>query len=342
MKKMLRLISLSLVLIFSLVACGTETQNKTAQNYSSSQSDQMLVEEANSDQSVKSKKDKTESQTNTETPSDRYLIYTASLEYETLEFQNSKETIYKIIQDHKGQIQYENENQLSSSYSKDKEAGLKNLDLQIRLPQVEFEKAYKALQDLESAKLLTSNQGSEDVTQSVTDLDIRIKAVEDRIDRLNELLKKAELVEDLIRLQQEIETAIVERDQYLAQKAHLEDQVAMSTINISLRERLVIEEASNVKYSFTDRVSRSFSQALVGTRRLLENIVIHLIDLIPLLVALLIGLLIYFILIRPIAKQIKLRQPTKVKENKMKPEKNEKADQITKTDDESSDSNLSE
>lgn len=89
-------------------------------------------------------------------------------------------------------------------------------------------KEIKALGEVEQVSLST-----DDVTRQSQDLDARITASRTSIDRLLALLEKSTTTKDLI----ELETAIADRQATLesmeAEKRSLDDQVAMSTIELS-------------------------------------------------------------------------------------------------------------
>ena len=229
-----------------------------------------------------------ESQTTEVDTNGQFMIYSASLDYEALEYDLAKEEILKQISAAKGQIQYQNEGQYEAGGMASSNSKLRDLSLTVRISQDKFASFFDQLQSLEHAEMTKASQGSEDVTKNVTDLDIRIKAVEDRIERLNELNKKADKVEDIMTIQTEIENAIVERDQYLAQQNQLTDQVDLSTITINLRETLTSAREENEKYSFGNRLSTTFKETLVNTRRLFEDSILVVIRLLPVLCLLLI------------------------------------------------------
>ncbi len=86
-----------------------------------------------------------------------------------------------------------------------------------------------ALGDVESMDI-----SSEDVTTQVIDLDARIAALQTSIERLTQLLTDADRVEDLIAVESELARRQADLDSLTSQRAWLSDQVAMSTVTISL------------------------------------------------------------------------------------------------------------
>ena len=75
---------------------------------------------------------------------------------------------------------------------------------------------------------------AEDVTAQGADLDARIEALEVSIARLRQLLATAETTKDLIDIESELTARQAELDSLVAQRAVLSDQVAQSTLTVSI------------------------------------------------------------------------------------------------------------
>lgn len=75
---------------------------------------------------------------------------------------------------------------------------------------------------------------AQDITTQVVDLDARIDALQTSIDRLTTLMAEAERVEDLLAVETELARRQAELDSLTAQRTYLADQVAMSTVTVSL------------------------------------------------------------------------------------------------------------
>ena len=73
-----------------------------------------------------------------------------------------------------------------------------------------------------------------DVTQQRIDLDARIGALTASITRLQELLEQADTVTDLVAVETELANRQAELDALTAQRDYLADQVAMSTVTMTL------------------------------------------------------------------------------------------------------------
>ncbi len=78
------------------------------------------------------------------------------------------------------------------------------------------------------------NVTAQDVTSQVVDLDARIKAMQASIDRMTVLMSQAKQIDDLLAIETQLSQRQAELDSMTAQRTYLADQVAMSTITVSL------------------------------------------------------------------------------------------------------------
>lgn len=326
MKRIYKLLLLAFVGSLVLVACGEETnqppssfddavemvdvaQEEDLTNRDAEEGTQVTDPE-NTDITDPSEEEPVEQQ--------RYLIYTAHIDFESLNYDEARQEIEALIQEFEAATQYVNESQYEPYNQSTSEAlpMMRYLNATYRIPQEEFEEVMSRLLSIEGADVISSTQGSEDATRSVMDLDIRIQAAEDRLERLNQLLDQAEEIEDILAIQAEVENAIIERDQYLAQRSNITNQAAMSTVTLSLREVYMTQVEESEAFSFSNRVQTTFRNAITGTRRLFQELVLLLISMIPILVLAAILFLIYWILIRPIVKRRRKNRPAKDDQDK--------------------------
>jgi hypothetical protein len=75
---------------------------------------------------------------------------------------------------------------------------------------------------------------AQDVTGQVVDLDARIKALQTSVDRMTQLLAQAQKMDDLLAIETQLSTRQAELDSLNAQRKALGEQVALSTVTITL------------------------------------------------------------------------------------------------------------
>lgn len=104
--------------------------------------------------------------------------------------------------------------------------------LTLRIPASELTATLEKFKKLGTLQEVSIN--SVDVTMETRDLDARITALDASVDRLLALLTKAEDTETLIQLETAISGRQGELESLKSQKRYMDDQVAMSTLNLNL------------------------------------------------------------------------------------------------------------
>ncbi len=112
----------------------------------------------------------------------------------------------------------------------------------IRVPSSKFSAAMSALEDVDG--VVASNRGSEDVTTQVIDNDVRVRAQEASLKRVELLLAEASSLKNLIWIESQLTTRQAELDSLKSQQSWLTDQTSLSTItvDISHKQAKVVEK----------------------------------------------------------------------------------------------------
>lgn len=264
------------------------------------------------------------------------LIHTGEVSLQTIAYDEDKQNLLDIINKSNGSIQYQDEYQDVNQYSSNSTTHqLFNLYLTVRVPQEDFEVLLEQLTDGGVGELVGTSRGSEDVTRSVRDFEIRLDSIDARVERLNELLEQAENIADIIEIQNNLDSAILERDQILSEQDYLTDQVARSTINIRLREVMELDDGVTTQLSFWDELVRAISQTGYRAIDVLQQGILSLIFILPYLLFIVILYLIYRWIIKPILKAVGLSNPLSRKKRQAKRVKVEQAEPpVQKSDDE--------
>ncbi|MEU7143034.1 DUF4349 domain-containing protein [Nocardia sp. NPDC046473] len=120
--------------------------------------------------------------------------------------------------------------------SRTEQPGTDNTDpsatLTIRIPADKTDTFIDSLGGLGKVTRVHTNR--DDVTMQWEDLDARIKALQASVDRLRALIAGATNTADLINAEQALSSRQGELDSLTAQKRHLDDEVALSTLNIDI------------------------------------------------------------------------------------------------------------
>lgn len=123
--------------------------------------------------------------------------------------------------------------------------------LTLRIPASELDGAVEDLRELGTVDEYSTE--SADVTREVTDLEAQISTLEASTARIEGLLAEAEKIADIITLENELDGRQAELEALTARQRGLDDQVSMSTIDLSLTtEPIVAVETSDDPDSFWD------------------------------------------------------------------------------------------
>jgi hypothetical protein len=101
-----------------------------------------------------------------------------------------------------------------------------------RIPAARWEEALEGLRGL-AAKVLGEKSSTQDVTGQVIDLGARIKNLEATERALQAIMDRATEIKDVLSVQAELTKVRGEIEEMAAQKGHLEEQAAMSTLTVS-------------------------------------------------------------------------------------------------------------
>lgn len=134
----------------------------------------------------------------------------------------------------------------------------------IRVPSAAFGEAMTALEQLDG--VVASNRGSEDVTTQVIDNDVRVRAQEASLKRVEMLLAQATSLKNLIWIESQLTTRQAELDSLKSQQAWLTDQTSLSTITVDISVK-----AANAVAKKKDETPAGFLAGLSGGMKALTS-----------------------------------------------------------------------
>ncbi len=105
--------------------------------------------------------------------------------------------------------------------------------LVLRVPAAKFEQALAAVR--EYGRVLSESLQAQDVTREHMDLSIRLETARKARERLLVLLEKAEKVEDMLKIEEQLRRVTEEIERMTGELKFLDDRVAMSTLTVEFR-----------------------------------------------------------------------------------------------------------
>lgn len=156
---------------------------------------------------------------------DRKIISTANLKMEVDSVKTALNEITKITQDSGGFI---------SSSSIYETGGRYNGRMIVRVPQNNF---YSTIEQFETAGKVSSKEISgQDVTEEYIDLEARLGNLEKQEKRLQEILDMAATVDEVLKVEKELERVRGEIESLTGRLNYLDKNLDMSTITVSMAE----------------------------------------------------------------------------------------------------------
>ncbi|PJA47204.1 hypothetical protein CO172_02670 [Candidatus Uhrbacteria bacterium CG_4_9_14_3_um_filter_36_7] len=162
---------------------------------------------------------------------DQKIIKTASL---TLLVEKTIDAIEQIKQ-----VAYENQGFVASSSVSQKKDGNEYGEITIRIPVDSFENVLEQIKSYATLVKYESTHG-QDVTEEYTDLEARLRNSKAQEERYLEILTQAKTVEDILKVERELQSTRQTIEQLQGQIQYLENQTGYSTISVSLSEETLV------------------------------------------------------------------------------------------------------
>jgi hypothetical protein len=105
----------------------------------------------------------------------------------------------------------------------------------LRVPAADFDDVMAELGRL--AQLASTTSSAEDVTTQVIDVDAQIKVQEASVQRVRQLLTRAQSIRDIMAIESELANRQAQLDSLTQQQAYLKNQTSLATIKVSIERK---------------------------------------------------------------------------------------------------------
>lgn len=206
----------------------------------------------------------------------RMILRTAELNQNTKAFDEDLQAIRSAVQQLGGHV-------VSSDISGSREGQSRTARITARVPAEQYDSALDALRVIgENTKETTNEQ---DRTEEYIDNDIRIQVLEQNLARLEEWQSSAASIEDILYLQEEMNSILLELDSLKAGQRYIVRRAEEATIQIVLSERASVEWTP-VDDSVGTRMREGFTNTLNGMVRVFEHLAVFAVSAAPVLIVL--------------------------------------------------------
>ena len=225
------------------------------------------------------------------------LTFSASIDMETLDFEASMAALQEAISKAGGFIsnQYRSGGYTSYNGSYIRQSA----ELQIKVPAAKFHEFVDSVNTVGNVRSV--NTWQEDITSGYLDTKARLESLNAQKDRLIAMMDQAETVADLIQIEQQLSNTIYQIESYTSQMKVYQNLADYSTITVYLNEVSVV--TSN-PVTFGQRIIDTFKRTGRNIVRFGENLVLGLIEALPLIVF----AVILFLIIRKAVKVYKAKK----------------------------------
>ncbi|MEY4321380.1 MAG: hypothetical protein RL167_108 [Actinomycetota bacterium] len=162
--------------------------------------------------------------TNDTAASDRSVIKTGSMSFETAEIGGVQAAINEIVTDNNGLVE-------SWSQESNNQGELWAVNATVRVEAGKLDATIAAVGEL--GKVLSTNVNSTDVTTQVIDIDARVNSLSATVARLEKLMADAKSTADLLAAESALAQRQAELDSLVQQQKYLKDSVDMATLYVS-------------------------------------------------------------------------------------------------------------
>ncbi len=189
------------------------------------------------------------------TQQDRQVIYTASMTVRAKEVTGAALQAKQIVTTAGGYLSKEESNSAEGSEA--------SALLEFKIPPARYGEVLTTL-GKNLGKQLSVQQGTQDVTLQVADVNSRLKSAQQALESLRTLLKKADTIGQVLQVEREISDREADLESLQSQQKELATQVGMATLTLRLVGPVaVVEEPSEEPAGFLGGLKSGWA-ALVG------------------------------------------------------------------------------
>ena len=195
------------------------------------------------------------------------MIYNGYMEMQTQDFDAAASGIEALVRELGGYFQQSSvSNRGSSSY--------RYGSYTIRIPAAQFETFFQRAGQL--CHVTYTNTTADDVSESYYDTEARLETARIKLERLQELLKKAESMEDIITIESAISETEYEIEELSGAMRHYDALVDYATVTLELSEVYRLSGTEDAPRTFGEKLGSAFSDGLSATGQALEDLAVWL------------------------------------------------------------------
>ncbi len=197
---------------------------------------------------------------------DAKMVYTANMDLQTLSFDEADADITALVKEMGGYFEQRSISNRSSGY--------RYADYTVRIPADKFESFCTQMGTL--CHLVYKNESADNITESYYDTQSRLVTAQTKLARLQELLSRAESMEDIITIESAISETEWTIENLTGTLRTYDSLVDYATVYMSLSEVYELSGTGQAPVTFGDRLGESFLDGLKSIGRTAQNFAVWL------------------------------------------------------------------
>ena len=197
---------------------------------------------------------------------DAKMVYRANMDLQTLSFEQADADIGALVKEMGGYFEQRSISNRSSGY--------RYADYTVRIPSDKFESFCSQMGTL--CHLVYKNESADNITESYYDTQSRLVTAQTKLARLQELLAKAESMEDIITIESAISDTEWTIENLTGTLRTYDSLVDYATVYMSLSEVYELSGQGQAPVTFGDRLGESFLGGLKSIGRTAQNFAVWL------------------------------------------------------------------
>lgn len=197
---------------------------------------------------------------------DAKMVYTANMDLQTLSFDKADADISALVEEMGGYFEQRSISNRSSGY--------RFAEYTVRVPAEKFNDFCSQMGTL--CHLVYKNESADNITESYYDTQSRLVTAQTKLERLQELLRRAESMEDIITIESAISETEWTIENLTGTLRTYDSLVGCSTVYMSLSEVYELAGQGQAPVTFGDRLGESFLDGLKSIGRTAQNFAVWL------------------------------------------------------------------
>lgn len=209
----------------------------------------------------------------------RKIIQRGRITIEVEKFDEVHQEVLNLVETSNGFIQQSEVYYYFQNREKPEES-LRNANMELRIPSDDFSRIFESIKGL--GVVTEENTFGDDITENYMDIDNQVQNLKIQEERLRDILQKADRVEDLLKIENELNRIRTQINHLTGTLRGYDSLVSMATINLNIRQ---VKDESLSLLSINDdlwsKAKKNFIDSINNIVKMMERSLIGLFGLLP-------------------------------------------------------------